>query len=887
MTTIFVNGEAKEVAVGSRLLTALSELGLQLPHLCHDERLAPAGACRLCSVEIDGGRPTPSCAVTVREGMRVSTHSEPLESHRRMSLRELARSLPRELASARDTPLLRQIIHYGLEGELGRGRVRSLPLDDSHPYLRVDMARCVSCFRCQRICADVQGQYTWHAWGRGAELSFRPDSGTTLRDSSCVSCGACADSCPSGAIEDRTLSELGEPTAVTRTTCGYCGVGCEMLVGTREGRIVQVRPALDAKVNAGHLCVKGRYAFAYGEASDRVTSPRIRRGRTWHEVSWDEALSYVARELSRIITTHGPDSCYVLGSARATNEDNYVTQKLSRVALGTNNVDCCARVCHAPSAAALGAMLGTGAATSSFDDIERAKVILVLGANPSENHPVLGARIKQAIRHGARSIVIDPRRTELAAQASLHLQVKPGADVLLLHALACAAIEEDLVDHAFIAQRVDGFEAYRAHVAAFSPERVAEACGIDASRIREAARLYASSGPALAFHGLGVTEHTQGTETVMCIVNLALITGNVGKPGAGVNPLRGQNNVQGSAHMGCEPSRLTGYVPLEEGRERFERVWQAPLPRSPGLDLMEMLDAADGGKMQALYAIGYDLLLTNPDATTTHRALSKLSLVVVQDLFMTETAREHAHVFLPAASNFEKDGTFMNAERRIQRVRAALPAPGQARADWQILCALAAQLGHAERFAWRSPEQIWDEIRSVWPAGAGIDYARLEEGGLQWPCPSEEHPGTPILHAESFRGGPRASLRCIEPRTTPELCTPDYPLLLITGRRLYQLNAATMTSRTRNQELQPEDVLDVSAEDALRFSLASGDLARVVSRYGEVTLRVNVVDNLRAGELFTTFHTARVFLNRVTSPHRDSVTHTPEYKRTAVRLYRA
>jgi formate dehydrogenase major subunit len=885
MPLVHINATPHDVPEGTRLLTALESLGIAVPHLCHDERLPPAGACRLCSVQIEGEKhPVPACAVTVREGMRVTTHTESIEAHRHMSLRELARALPRDFGSEGETHVLGMLRSHGLQGELGTAPNATSGVDDSHPYLHVDMAKCVHCYRCQRICADVQGQFTWQAWGRGRETHFVPDSGGALRDSSCVSCGACADTCPSGAIEDKSVREHGQPTSFTRTTCAYCGVGCEMLVGTRDGRITQIKPALDAKVNKGHLCVKGRYAFEYTHAADRITTPMIRRSGAWVQVSWDEAIAHVAHELQRIGAAHGPDEVGVLGSARATNEDNYLTQKLARVALRTNNVDCCARVCHAPSASALGQVFGTGASTSSFDDIERASTIFVFGANPTECHPVVGARMKQAARRGAHLIVVDPRRTELAEHAALHLQVRPGMNVLLLHALAHVIVTEGLVDDAFIAQRVSDYEAFVAFIAAYPPEVVAEQCGVDAALIRKAARLYAASGPAISFHGLGATEHVQGTETVICIANLALLTGNVGKPGTGVNPLRGQNNVQGSAHMGCEPRNLTGSVKVEAGRERFEHAWGTKLPTTRGLDWMEMLDAAGEGSLKALYVIGYDVLLTNPNATKTREALRKLELVVIQDLFMTETAREVGTVFLPVASNFEKDGTFMNAERRIQRVRAALPPPQGVRTDSEVLCAIAAELGHAEHFPSARAEDIWNEVRSVWPAGAGITYARLDAHGLQWPCPSEDHPGTTLLHADKFTLGDRASLRCVEPHLTPEVCTAEYPMLLTTGRRLYQFNAGTMSARTRNQVLQPADVLDMCVEDAVQLGLQDGQQVSLVSRYGQAQLSLRITGTVQRGELFTTFHTRATFLNHVTSPHHDAITHAPEYKVTAVRV---
>jgi formate dehydrogenase major subunit len=816
-----------------------------------------------------------------------------LEESRRNVLTLLAASHPAAaVTDFPEKPFHHWLRHYGItppqrDAELHR---EFAPFrDDSHPYLHVDMSRCISCYRCVRICAEVQGQFVWHALGRGAETHIVPD-GETLLTSSCVSCGACADTCPTGAIEDQSILREGKPERWTRTTCPYCGVGCELLAGARGNRLVQMKPAPDAPVNHGHLCVKGRYAFAFNHSPDRLTTPLLRETdgqRTrWKEIDWPEAIQWLAEKLTAIRARHGADSIGMLGSARGTNEENYLAQKFARVVLGTNNVDGCARVCHQPTATGMKWMLGTGAATNSFADIEAARTFLIFGCNPTENHPIVGARIKQAVRRGAKLIVVDPRRTELAAMANVHLALHPGSNVALLNALANVTLESGWEDQNAIPARVDGLAEFRKFIRAWTPERAAELCGVPAEAIRRAAELYATHRPAMCFHGLGVTEHTQGTDSVMALVNLALLTGNFGRPGTGVNPLRGQNNVQGSAHMGCEPNHLTGFVSLEQGRASFGVAWSTSLPTSPGLNLMQMVDAAAQGKLKALWAIGYDILHTNPNATATRAALRSLDVVVVQDLFLNELARECAHLVLPAASAYEKDGTFMNAERRVQRVRAVVPPPGHAKADWEILCEVARAMGHGNQFSFRHAGEIWDEIRSVWPAGAGISYARLEHGGLQWPCPTEAHPGTTILHAERFPVGPRATLRCIAYEATTEQISAEFPFRLTTGRTLYQFNAGTMTRRTANRELHPEDYLDMAPDDAERMRLKTGDRVRVVSRHGEGKLPVRVNDALPAGQLFATFHVVESGLNDVTSPHRDRHEGTPEYKVVAVRVER-
>ena len=880
-----VNGKRHEFRDDSSILEALRSLGNEVPTLCHDDRLKPQGACRLCVVSVKG-RPHPvvSCHTPLTEGAEIETETPELRAERQGVLSLLAHRYPKDTVSRfPDKPLHRYFLEYGLESEAA-GKIDPTLIDDSHPYIHVDMSRCIDCYRCVRICEEVQGQFVWQVWNRGAETKIIPDSGTNLRDSSCVSCGACVDTCPTGALEDKTILADGMPECWTKTTCVYCGTGCEMNVGVRNGRIVTIRPALHAPVSKGHLCVKGRYAYAYVTANDRITAPMIRHGGSWNRVSWNEALAFTADGLKRALRDHGPRNIGVLGSARATNEENYLAQKFARAVLQTNNVDCCARVCHGPTAAAMKMMLGTGAATNSLDDIERARAILVCGANVTENHPIVGARIKEQVLRGANLIVIDPRRIELSRYARAHLGLRAGTNLALLNALAHVIVEEKLYDEAFVAERVAEFDEFRAFVREWTPERAEGICGVVAELIRQAARLYATEKPSMCFHGLGVTEHTQGTDGVMALVNLALLTGNMGRPGAGINPLRGQNNVQGSAHMGCEPNNLTGYVPIADNKALFESVWQASVPAAKGLNLMQMMDAASDGNFKALWAIGYDVLLTNANATATRRALRALDLLIVQDLFLNETAKECASVVLPAASSFEKDGTFMNGERRVQRVRKIFDPPGQAKPDWEIICALARTMGKGDLFNYDSAECIWNEVRKVWKAGSGISYERIEQAGLQWPCPEENHPGTTILHRDSFPIGKKAALRRIPYESTPETTSVEFPFLLTTGRTLYHFNAGTMTLRTANGELYPGDFLDVAPADAEKLNLTDGETVRLRSRHGEVKIPVRVNQAVKPGELFATFHTPAVFLNQVTSPHRDHYTLTPEYKVTAARI---
>lgn len=883
MPKLIVDGATVEVAEGATLLQAIHAAGKSVPTLCHDDRLKPIGACRMCLVEVKGAPvPVASCATPAKEGAVVQTATPALVEERRALLTMLAADYPADAPAAQpDKPFHQMLAEYGV---VARGE-RSQPVDDSHPYLHVDMSQCVTCYRCARICAEVQGQDVWTPVGRGADTLMETVTGTSMKDSPCVSCGACASTCPSGAIDDKTLLQLGAPERTVRTTCPYCGVGCELDVGVKGSRIVQILPAMDSPVNKGHTCVKGRYAWGFLGAKDRLTRPLLRDGSGFREVSYDEAIAFIARRLQEILAAAGPGAVGVLGSSRSTNEENYVAQKFARVALGTNNVDCCARVCHAPTATAMASVFGTGAATSSYDDIEHARTILVAGANATENHPVIGARVRQAARRGAALIVVDPRRTELAREADIHLMLKPGTNVPVFQCLAHVILRDGLADESFAKERLVDVDAFRDKVAWATPERVAELCHVPAELLVKAAHLFATRKPGMSMHGLGMTEHLQGSDGVAALSDLALLTGNLGELGSGVNPLRGQNNVQGSAHMGCEPSRLTGYVPVAKGRSDHELLWGVAVPAEAGLDLMQMMDAAGEGKLRALWCMGYDVAHTNPNRKATLAALKRLELLVVQDLFLNETAREAAHVVLPAAASFEKDGTFMNAERRVSRVRAAVPPPSpDCKPDWVGLVDVARALGHGERFAWRNIEEVWDEVRKAWPPGRGMSYRRLEKHGLQWPCPTEDHPGTTHLHGESFTLGKTTRLAFAPFTETPERTSAQHPFLLVTGRTLAAFNANTMTGRTRNLEIRPTDVLEIHPDDARRLGVTDGARVRMSNARGSVELPVRVTDAVHPGELYTTFHDARVRVNDLIGDVRDTGAHTPEYKVTAVAL---
>ncbi len=858
--------DGREVPARGTLLDACRAAGAGVPAFCADDRLSAGGHCRSCMVEVDG-EVVAACTTPARDGAEVRTDTPSLRAYRR-DLGELMVS-----ESAPGGAVGRTLSLWGVDGaRYGRATRRYEP-DASHPYLRVDLDACILCRRCVRACEEIQGQFVYSVLHRGASSRIAWGTGR-FADSDCVACGACVASCPTGAITDVDRLQGGAPDeTVTRTTCTFCGVGCQMDVHATAERILRIDGA-PSPVNRGHLCVKGRYAHGFTRHPERLTQPLIRRDGRLEPASWDQALALIAREFKR----HAGHVA-ALSSSRCTNEENYLVQKWFRAGLGTHDVDSCARVCHAPSAAGMREAFGTGAATNSLDDLERADLILVIGANVTEAHPVTGARIKQAALRGTTLIVIDPRVTELAAMADLHLQVRPGANVPLFNALAATIVEEGLLRREFVDTRVEGWAEFASHIRGETPERWQSVTGVPAAAVRDAARRYASAGRPLMVHGHGVTGHHQGSEAVMALCNLALLVGAVGRPGTGVNPLSGQNNAQGSVDMGCVPDRLAGDAPVDadDARARCEAVWGRPLPRTVGRRRFEIYDAARAGDVKAMYILGEDVAQTDPDQARTRAALQSLEFLVVQELFLSETARL-AHVVLPGASALEKDGTFTNGERRIQRVRRVLAPPGEARADWEILLALMAATGLPQRF--RHPSEVMDEIAKVAPAFAGVSYARLDGDGLQWPVPDVTHAGTPMLHGDAFARG-RGRLTRIAYVPSPGL---GGALTLVTGRVLEHYNAGTMTRRTGNVELVSGDALEIHPEDARARGIADGDAVTVASAHGEAHARARVTERVARGVVFLSFHFPGTTTNAVTGEVRDRVTDCPEYKLTAVEV---
>ncbi|MEQ1831547.1 MAG: formate dehydrogenase subunit alpha [Candidatus Eisenbacteria bacterium] len=885
MKRVTVDGKAYELD-GTTLLDAVRAAGADVPTICQHDRLSNSGACRMCLVRLEGkGAPVAACVTPLADGQAIVTDDPVLENARKFVLEMTAHRYPGTAVEHDPGAAFHQMLHRYAVSTNGHVPDPAL-VDDSHPYLHVDMNQCIACMRCVRVCDEIQGESVWKVANRGAHTWVHPD-GPTMLESSCVSCGACADVCPTGAILDRTVLEQGRPTEWTKTVCAYCGVGCEINAGTKDGQLVQILPSAEGRSNVGHTCVKGRYAWGFVQSDARARYPMMReRGQDWRRVTWDEALTHIADTIRKTVAERGADKIMMLSSARGSNEENYVAQKFVRAGLHTHNIDCCARVCHAPTAAAMRMSFGTGAATGAFEDIDLAKTIIISGSNALEAHPVVGVRLRRAVRNGANLIVIDPRKVGLAQKAHLHLPITPGANVAMFHSMASVIVEEGLQDDTFINGRTEGYAAYAEFLKGYTPEKCEAVTGVPAALVRAAARMYATGGPSISFHGLGLTENIQGTEGIVALSNLALLTGNVGKPGAGVNPLRGQNNVQGSAHMGCDPNYFTGYDPISNNaaRVRFESFYGHKLPEARGLDAVQLVEAAEAGNLDVLWAIGYDIMQSHADIVRTQRVLEHVPLVVVQDLFMNETARAIGTVFLPAAASFEKDGTFMNSERRVQRIRKAVEPQGEAQPDWVPVCEVAKKLGF-EGFGFKDAREIWNEVRSVWPQGAGISYEKMErEGGIQWPCPDESHPGTVRLHTSTFTLGDRAPFHRPEQGGLQEMPTAEYPLLLVTGRNLYSYNASTMTDQTRNIELRPIDTLDLHPVDADRLGIHDGDLLRIVSAWGEAQLPAKRDTRVQVGQLFCTFHTPAAHVNRLLGPHRDNKVNTPAYKRTAVRL---
>jgi formate dehydrogenase major subunit len=924
-----IDGREVSVPAGTSVLRAAAEAGIGIPKLCATELLNAFGSCRLCLVEIDGMKGFPaSCTTPVAPGMQVTTQSERLAKLRRgvmelyvsdhpldcltcsanghCELQDMAGAVGlREVRYGYDganhvVPALvpdRENPEAAVPGHASRQK-RPNPLfaakDESNPYFSFDPSKCIVCSRCVRACDEQQGTLALTIQGRGFASKVSVSLGDNFLDSDCVSCGACVQACPTATLSEKSLIAKGQPERSVVTTCAYCGVGCSFRAEIKGEEIVRMVPDKNGRANHGHSCVKGRFAIGYATHPDRITRPMIRAriSDPWREVSWDEAIAHAASEFRRIQAKYGRDAIGGITSSRCTNEEAYLVQKLVRAGFGNNNVDTCARVCHSPTGYGLKNTLGESAGTQSFDSVMQADVIFVIGANPTDGHPVFASQMKRRLRQGAKLIVADPRRIDLVrtphVAAAHHLKLRPGTNVALVNALAHVVVSEGLVDEAFVRERCEAssFEKWRAFVAdpRHAPEALESVTGVPAAELRAAARLYATGGNAAIYYGLGVTEHAQGSTTVIGIANLAMATGNLGREGVGVNPLRGQNNVQGSCDMGSFPHEFPAYRHVSDDavRTSFEQAWGVPLQAEPGLRIPNMFEAALDGEFKALYIEGEDVAQSDPNTQHVTAALSAMECIVVQDLFLNETAK-FAHVFLPGSTFLEKDGTFTNAERRVSRVRRVM-RPKSGYADWEITQLLSNAMGYPMRYGHAS--EIMDEIARLTPTFTGISFARLDElGSIQWPC-NEAHPeGTPTMHVSEFvRGKGRFMLTEYVPTT--EKVSGRYPLILTTGRILSQYNVGAQTRRTDNVIWHDEDRLDIHAQDAEDRGIGEGDWVGVESRAGQTVLRATISDRMQPGVVYTTFHFPGSGANVITTENSDWATNCPEYKVTAVEVTR-
>jgi formate dehydrogenase major subunit len=894
-----IDGTTVEVAEGTSIMRAAMEAGVQVPKLCATDSVKSFGSCRLCLVEIDGRPGTPaSCTTPVAEGLKVRTQTDRLKTLRRGVMELYISDHPLDCltcAANGDCELqdmagavgLREV-RYGYAGDNHLSDTK----DETNPYFAYDPSKCIVCSRCVRACEEVQGTFALTIGGRGFDSRVSAGAAEDFFDSECVSCGACVQACPTATLIEKSVIEIGQPEHSAVTTCAYCGVGCTFKAEMRGEEVVRMTPYKDGKANHGHSCVKGRFAWGYAQHKDRILKPMIRERITdpWREVSWEEAFAHTASEFKRIQAKYGPRAIGGITSSRCTNEETFLVQKLVRHVFGNNNVDTCARVCHSPTGYGLSTTFGTSAGTQDFDSVEQADVIMVIGANPTDGHPVFASRMKKRLREGARLIVIDPRRIDLVrtphVAADFHLPLKPGTNVALLTAMAHVVVTEGLVAKDYVAERCDGdtFAEWSAFVAdpSRSPEAVEEFTGVPAEAVRGAARLYAKGPNSAIYYGLGVTEHSQGTTAVMAIANLAMATGNIGREGVGVNPLRGQNNVQGSCDMGSFPHELSGYrhISNDAVRALFESDWGGKLDEEPGLRIPNMLDAAVEGRFKGIYIQGEDILQSDPNTTHVMAGLAAMECVVVHDLFLNETA-DYAHVFLPGSTFLEKDGTFTNAERRIQLVRKVM-APKNGLADWEVTLGLAKALGVPMDYD--HPSQIMDEIARLTPTFKGVSFQRIEElGSIQWPCNDKAPEGTPVMHIGTFVRG-KGNFVLTEYIPTDEKVGPRFPLLLTTGRILSQYNVGAQTRRTANVAWHHEDRLEIHPHDAEERGIRDGDWVKLQSRAGSTSLRALITDRVAPGVVYTTFHHPDTQANVVTTDYSDWATNCPEYKVTAVQV---
>jgi len=894
-----IDGIDTTIKANSTILRAARESGVDVPKLCSTDSLEPFGSCRMCLVEIEGRKDYPaSCCTLVEEGMKIRTQTNSLAKLRRNIMELYISDHPLDCltCSANGDCELQDMagavglrdVRYGFDGK----NHLDAPIDDSNPYFTFDPSKCIVCSLCVRACDEIQGTLALTIEGRGFESKVSASIGETFMDSECVSCGACVQACPTATLMEKSIIDHGQPDHSVLTTCAYCGVGCSFQAEMKGDQVVRMTPYKDGQANHGHSCVKGRFAWGYSTHKERILDPMIRENTDdpWRKVSWDEAITYAAKKFKNIQKKHGRKSIGGITSSRCTNEEVFVIQKLVRTAFANNNVDTCARVCHSPTGYGLKQTLGTSAGTQPFDSVMDADVIIVIGANPTEGHPVFASQMKRRLRQGAKLVVVDPRKIDLVKtphiKAEHHLALQPGTNVPIINALAHTVVKEGLVNEKYVAERCDNesFEAWKECILKpeNTPEAVAKISGVPAEIIRETARLYANADRAAIYYGLGVTEHSQGSTMVMGMANLAMATGNIGFSGCGVNPLRGQNNVQGSCDMGSFPHELPGYRPVGDDAVRgvFEKRWGVEIDSEPGFRIPNMFDAAIAGKFMGMYIQGEDLAQSDPNTQHVEAALGNMECIIVQDLFLNETSK-FAHVFFPGTSFLEKNGTFINAERRINRVRPVMK-PRQGKAEWQITQEFSQALGYPMQYS--NESEIMDEIATLTPTFTNVSLDFLDSvGSVQWPCNEKAPMGTPIMHVDNFVRGKGLFIET-DFVPTEERTNSKFPLILTTGRILTQYNVGAQTRRTDNVIWYNEDLLEIHPHDAETRGIKDGDRVSLSSRKGDITLSAKITEKVQPGVVYTTFHDPETGANVVTTEYSDWATDCPEYKVTAVQV---
>ncbi len=895
MTEMSLTLNGKKVSFDNEMtiLEVAQGQGIDIPTLCHDPRLKPYGACRVCLVEVEGARaPLPACATKATDGMLIKTDTKDIRRLRKTVLELIISDHPLDCVTCEkcgDCALQDLAYQYGITESEFKGEKHTLEPQEDDPFIHRDLEKCILCGRCVRICDEVEHAFAIDFIYRGFKTQIGTTFGKSLKDTTCEFCGQCISTCPVGALVEKQRLNKGRVWEFdkTLTTCPYCGVGCTLELQTKNGEIVNVQAPLDIGVNNGNLCVKGRFGYDFVASPERLTTPLIKKNGDFHEATWDEAIKLIASKLGDIKSKHGPNSIAGLASAKCTNEENYVFQKFIRAAIGTNNVDHCARLCHSSTVTGLATSFGSGAMTNSIDDFADSKAILIIGSNTSEAHPIIHIEILRAVRFGdAKLIVIDPREIKMSKFADVKLHQKPGSDVAVLNGLMNVIIDEGLENKKFIEERTEHYEAMKKNVAKYTPEMVEEISGIPADGLRSAARMYATSGASSIVYSMGITQHTSGTDNVLSVANLAMLTGNIGRPGTGVNPLRGQNNVQGACDMGSLPNVYSGYqkVDDENSRNKLEKAWGVDLPTNKGLTVVEVMNGAASGDVKGVYIMGENPMLSDPDVSHVEIALEKLDFLVVQDIFLTETAA-FADVILPSVSYAEKDGTFTNTERRVQKIRKAVPAVGEAQTDWKIISDISTAMGY--EMSYESADEILEEIASVTPSYGGITPDRLGLTGLQWPCPTADHPGTPILHTEQFTRG-LGKFHVVTYRPPAEVPDAEFPLILTTGRLLNQFHTGTMTRKTPGlDEVYPVAHVEISKFDAKKLDVVTGNFVNLETRRGKIKAKALVTDKSKKGIVFMPFHFKEAAANILTNPALDPIAKIPEFKVCALKMSKA